>query len=1708
MSDPAMGEDSWWDLNNLDSAASWHFLVPESGKGIAWRQLTAAESAVIHGSATNNTPTINDADDEDCPTDEEPTFFPTDPSSAATPDIEACPAVEQCPPGHGPPGCATTGMPTWRVSEPFINLWVTDVPLFYTTSNGRIFPFVLRYKQRNVAHSTSIFGVGNSWECSWRQYIETTNNETHLLVAGGGRRTYSPNEGGYFWRGLNYELLQAGEAHEIVHHWMRYRSRCTNVMTQPLIVGTATNYFLTEKSDPYGRTIYFDYSYYTNNGNIILRLAQVRDWDNKTNTLSYSDSRHRQYITSVTDPYGRTATLSYDADGNLVQIVDMQGIANTFTYDGGFMTTMVTPYGTTTFAKDEAVTNNIVYRRSLSVTLPDNRHEFFQYLGSCDTERCGTNVPSSYQNDGYDRTPAGNELPDSESIPDDSGDTSQYMNRRNSFHWNSQQLTNNFDNPGPDDYPKARMRHWLAQGAKVGAQLGMERRPSPDGTTPGHKVWYAYNNGTNGYRAWPSLAAERLADDSVRWTRWQKNDWGRPTNIVATYQSGTSVAIRTNSFLYDTNTLRNLLVARGPDLSGTNLAIKRQYSYTTKNQVDRFTNALNEVTSYSYAANANLTGITYPHGLQLMASLDGSGFVTDLTWKDSNNTALATYAFTWSTGKVATVTDPRNLTVTNYWDNLDRLATRLYPDGSSIQNLYYKLDGSGYSGGTGGTNLLDRTRFKDRLGNWTAFTYNSLRQLVAVTNALGNVTQYDRCACGLLESVTDPLTNGITFDHDLAGRLTAVHYPGTNRVVHVDWDATGQPTNVWDAIGAVTFTFNQQGLWTGASSSHGLLRQTDFDINDLPTNAVFASGLHFTNGFDGLGRLLARVEVNSNSVEHFGYTANLPWLTAYTNQLGSGIVLLSYDPLGRLTNQVFSGVATNRFTYGAAGDLITLTDGKSQTTTWAYDRYGRATTKTNADGNLAWTNAFNTNGWLTAHWTPAKLLTQYAYDAVGNLTNIDYPTNTDVRLAYDAANRPTNMVDAVGTNALAWTPWGALASEDGPWDQDTVTYGQNEALLRQTLSLVQPNASAWTQSYGYDDEWRLTNITAAAGTFTYSWAGAQAAMPVQINLPNGAYVTNVFDALGRLTSTVLKNSSQTTLNSHAYVYDAANERTRQTLKDANYWDYGYDPLGQLTSAKGTESGGTSRWQEQLTYGYDAAGNLVARTNNALIQTFSLPNTLNELGTASRSGTLTVAGMTTPSATSVTVKDNTNPAQGASLYADKTFARTNVSLLDGTNTFTAIASDGSRTDTNAVTVSLPGSVTFQYDGNGNLTSDGRRAFEYDDANQLTAVQVTNAWRSEFKYDGFGRRRVRTEKVWQSSAWVTASETRYVYDHMLVLQERDANNVPTVTYTRGLDLSGGLQQAGGIGGLLARTDFQGTAFYHGDAGGNITALIDGYQNVVARYRYDPFGNLVGLSGSMADANLYRFSSKEWHANSGTYYYGFRLHEPSLQRWLNRDPIEERGGFNMYGFVNNSPAGHVDGMGLDLHPYPPGTFPSIPGPFPYVWGDSWWEQYLIASSYNLSQTLWNLSYWTPYAMLGGMPLVDWTSERIGLTKLMGYPPSEIVAGAAPALASELMLIGKLSPPVGRSALIPATEGTCGLGYALKALKCNGRLAFVYDQATGRLAFGPRHNPLLRRLGISTVNDDVVLGMIEHGVIDPITGSPDAQTKALEAVLHALLD
>ncbi len=293
--------------------------------------------------------------------------------------------------------------------------------------------------------------------------------------------------------------------------------------------------------------------------------------------------------------------------------------------------------------------------------------------------------------------------------------------------------------------------------------------------------------------------------------------------------------------------------------------------------------------------------------------------------------------------------------------------------------------------------------------------------------------------------------------------------------------------------------------------------------------------------------------------------------------------------------------------------------------------------------------------------------------------------------------------------------------------------------------------------------------------------------------------------------------------------------------------------------------------------------------------------------------------------SVTVSGTGLSSGAATVYNDGTWARAGATLANGSNYYAATATDsiGShRSSQDTVTVTLSNTVAFTYDANGNLLNDGQRYFSYDDENELISVTVSNAWRSEFSYDGLMRRRKRIEYTWSGGAWLKTNDTRYVIDNRLVAQERGGDNLPRVAYTRGHDLSGSREGAGGIGGLLARSDMAAAsvAYYHFDGNGNVTCLLNANGLILARYAYDAFGNILAKTGPLSDANLYRFSSKESSANSGILYYGFRFYDPNLQRWLNRDPIEEFGGLNLYQFAGNNPTCWVDPFGLDWTDYIP--------------------------------------------------------------------------------------------------------------------------------------------------------------------------------------------
>jgi RHS repeat-associated protein len=124
------------------------------------------------------------------------------------------------------------------------------------------------------------------------------------------------------------------------------------------------------------------------------------------------------------------------------------------------------------------------------------------------------------------------------------------------------------------------------------------------------------------------------------------------------------------------------------------------------------------------------------------------------------------------------------------------------------------------------------------------------------------------------------------------------------------------------------------------------------------------------------------------------------------------------------------------------------------------------------------------------------------------------------------------------------------------------------------------------------------------------------------------------------------------------------------------------------------------------------------------------------------------------------------------------------------------------------------------------------------------------------------------------------------------------------------------AGGVGGLLAVRihDPQPTIFYPSyDGNGNIVAwTVSGATASTCRREYDSFGNILIEHGTPPCA--IGFSTKIEDPESGLLYYGYRYLSPPLGRWISKDPIEERGGINLYGFVGNDGVSRWDILGLD--------------------------------------------------------------------------------------------------------------------------------------------------------------------------------------------------
>lgn len=177
-----------------------------------------------------------------------------------------------------------------------------------------------------------------------------------------------------------------------------------------------------------------------------------------------------------------------------------------------------------------------------------------------------------------------------------------------------------------------------------------------------------------------------------------------------------------------------------------------------------------------------------------------------------------------------------------------------------------------------------------------------------------------------------------------------------------------------------------------------------------------------------------------------------------------------------------------------------------------------------------------------------------------------------------------------------------------------------------------------------------------------------------------------------------------------------------------------------------------------------------------------------------------------------------------------------------------------------------------------------------------IQATGH-RSEFGYDGLGRRVcIRELDPDTSQNLQVTSNKKYLWDGVEIAEERDA--------------TGGIVQKRFYSQGSVETD--GTIlFCTRDHLGSIRELTDGTQTVRARYDFDPYGRVTKVQGDRDSS--FTYTGHFWHPQSGLYLTLFRAYDPSLGVWISKDPIEESGGINLYGYVGNNPVNYYDETGL---------------------------------------------------------------------------------------------------------------------------------------------------------------------------------------------------
>ncbi len=568
---------------------------------------------------------------------------------------------------------------------------------------------------------------------------------------------------------------------------------------------------------------------------------------------------------------------------------------------------------------------------------------------------------------------------------------------------------------------------------------------------------------------------------------------------------------------------------------------------------------------------------------------DPNGHTTTNTW-DANGNLLSrtdalsqTSSYTYNSfNEVLTATDPLGVATTNSYDPTGNLTRTTTP-------------------------LIGTTQYAA-----TTFSYDPLHHgdLTQMTDPNGKVWRYAYDSNGLRNRTTDPLGDATTFSYDNVGRLQSTVSPKGN--------VQGGNPSAYTTI----FTFDGYGGRLSATDPLGHLTTYKYDLNRNLTVVVDGNNKQTTFAFDGENEPVQIVKPDGSTLRTVydgdgNVTQQIDGLGHQTTYQYNGLNQRTKmtDPLSRSTQYTFDGVgnlltiqnpkdASASLTMGYDQDdqlkTITYSDGQTPNVTYAYDADGQR--RQMIDGTGTSTYTMDSLHRLTQNTNGAGAQVQYSYDLLGHVTSLVYPGGISVvTRTYDDVGRLASLTDWLrNTTRFSYDPNNNLVAQYYPngvtanftYDATDRAVQIVDATGSQLLNLTYTRdgqsqvKSENSAAFGYDPNNRVTSAVTGASPLTYQYDAGDNLT----NINGGTSTTQVYDAANQLQTATTMNGG-TLVQKYTYGYDANGNRISRTDKNNVVTNTGWDQTNRQTA------------YGAATYSYNGDGLRMSKTVSATTSQF-------------------------------------------------------------------------------------------------------------------------------------------------------------------------------------------------------------------------------------------------------------------------------------------------------------------------------------------------------------------------------------------------------------------------------------------------------------------------------------------------------------------------